>query len=250
MSGHSKWATIKRKKGALDAKRGQLFSKLIREITVAARESGPDPENNAALKTAIGWARAANMPNETVSRAVTRGSGGGEGTNFERMTYEGYGPLGIAVMVDILSDNKNRTVSDIRHIFARHGGNLGENGCVSWMFERRGQVVMKAPGISEETLLDWVVDSGADDFKVEGDTVEVYTPPAKCDAVKTYIAGKKAEIISADVTMVPKTLIEVTDEKEATRLLKLLDALEDHDDVQRVYANWDMSEELLAKVSQ
>jgi YebC/PmpR family DNA-binding regulatory protein len=250
MSGHSKWATIKRKKGALDAKRGQLFSKLIREITVAAREGGADPDNNAALKTAIARARAANMPSETVSRAVTRGSGAGEGSAYERMTYEGYGPLGIAVMVDVLTDNKNRTVSDIRHIFARHGGNLGGNGCVSWMFERRGQIVMKAPGISEETLLDWVVDSGADDFKVEGDTIEVYTPPPKCEAVRSYMAGKKAEVISADVTMVPKTLIEVTDEKEATRLLKLLDALEDHDDVQRVYANWDMSEELLAKVSQ
>jgi len=249
MSGHNKWANIRIRKGAQDAKRGKLFSKLIREITVAAREGGPDPETNAALKVAVARARDANMPKDTIEKAIARAAGGAGGTAFERITYEGYGPLGIAVMVEALTDNRNRTVAEVRSIFSRSGGSLGEAGCVSWLFKRRGQFTISKEGRKEEDLLEIVLESSAEDFREEEDAYYIYCHPSKFSQVRDYLLSHGITITSSDIVMVPNTTVEVKDEREAEKLLRLLEALEDSDDVQRVHANWEMSDALMEQVA-
>jgi len=249
MSGHNKWANIRVRKTAQDAKRGKQFSKLIREITVAAREGGADLEMNAALKVAVSRARDANMPKDTIEKAIARATGESGGAQFERITYEGYGPNGIAVMVEALTDNKNRTVADVRSIFAKCGGSLGESGCVSWLFKRKGLLTIPAGKLSEDDMLELVVESGAEDFKLEGDTYYVYCDPSDFGTVRDYFVEQGIELSSSDVIMQPNTVVRIEKEKDAEKLMRLLESLEDNDDVQKVHANWEMSDELLEKVT-
>ncbi len=248
MSGHNKWANIRIRKTAQDAKRGKLFSRLIREIGIAVREGGPDPENNASLKVAIGRARDANVPKDTIEKAIARASGEAGGFQLERVTYEGYGPLGVAVMVDVLTDNKNRTVAELRNVFNKHGGSLGETGCVSWMFKRKGQIVVEKT-VSEDEILEIAVDSGAEDVKTEEDAYYIYCAPPALSNIRESLEGAKIPIQSASVVMLANTTVQVADEREAGRLLKLLDALDELEDVQQVHANWEMKDELLEKVA-
>jgi YebC/PmpR family DNA-binding regulatory protein len=253
MSGHSKWSTIKHKKAANDAKRGAAFNKIIRELVVAAREGGADPKNNAALESVMIKARAAAMPKDTIERAIQRGAGGGQGENYERLTYEGRGPGGVAMIIACLTDNKNRTVADIRHIFSKNGGQMAENGSVSWMFERKAQVVIKAAGsdtLDADELLEACAEAGAEDFKLDGEHAEILADPADLVQVREWFgASGKYEVEDSDLAMVPKETTEVTTPEDAKRILRLQDALEDHDDVQNVYANWSMSDELLEQVA-
>jgi YebC/PmpR family DNA-binding regulatory protein len=244
MSGHSKWASIKHKKGATDAKRGKLFTKLARAITVAAREGGGSPENNATLATAIQKAKDQSMPKDNIQRAIDRGTGeGSDGTTIERILYEGYGPGGTAVLVEALSDNRNRTGSEIRHAFDRHGGSLGEPNSVAWQFEKRGVIVVDAERYDEEDLL-VAIDAGAEDVVADGALLRVLSAPADLTAVRAVLDEAGIEIESADLVMEPKTTVEVG-ESDARTLLRLIDALDDHDDVDAVHANFDMSEEVL-----
>ncbi|REJ37231.1 MAG: YebC/PmpR family DNA-binding transcriptional regulator [Bacillota bacterium] len=245
MAGHSKWANIKHKKEKEDARRGKLFTKLSRQITVAAREGGPDPAANARLRLAIEKARAVNMPMENIERAIKRGTGELEGANYEELIYEGYGPGGVAIMLEIMTDNRNRTASEVRHLFSRYGGNLGETGCVAWMFERRGLITIDRRSVQDEdALLLAAAEAGADDVKSNDDQFEVYTDPDVLEQAKDYLAQAGYTIASAGLTMVPKTSVQVVGE-DAARLMKLLDALEEHDDVQEVYANFDVPDEVL-----
>jgi len=245
MAGHSKWANIKHKKEKEDARRGKLFTKLSRQISVAAREGGPDPAANARLRLAIEKARAVNMPMENIERAIKRGTGELEGANYEELIYEGYGPGGVAIMLEIMTDNRNRTASEVRHLFSRYGGNLGETGCVAWMFERRGLITIDRRSVQDEdALLLAAAEAGADDVKSNDDQFEVYTDPDVLEQAKEYLAQAGYTIASAGLTMVPKTSVQVVGE-DAARLMKLLDALEDHDDVQEVYANFDVPDEVL-----
>jgi len=244
MSGHSKWSTIKRAKGANDAKRSQIFTKLAREIAVAARSGDPNPEMNPRLRLAIDKARDANMPKDNIERAIKRGSGGGEGEQLEEITYEGYGPGGTAILVEALTDNRNRTVADVRNVFTRAGGNLGENGSVAWQFEPRGLIVLSPNGDAEELALE-AMDTGADDVRVEGDLVEVYTAPDALSEVRKAFDEANKQVESAEVMNVPKNTIPL-DEHKAKQVLRLLDMLDDLDDVQRVSSNADFPEEVLA----
>jgi YebC/PmpR family DNA-binding regulatory protein len=241
MSGHSKWHSIKHKKGALDAKRGKLFTKFIKEITVAARSGGGDPEGNARLRKAIADAKAGNMPNDTIDRAVRRGTGEEEGVNYEDITYEGYGPGGVALMIQSLTDNRNRTVAEIRHIFSKNGGNLGESGSVGWIFEKKGYIVIDKSAKSEEELFELVIDAGADDLRDDEDNFEIITSPDAFDAVLTAIKNAGIEPQVAEVEMVPQNYIRL-EGADARQMLKLMESLEDHDDVQKVSANFDISE--------
>jgi YebC/PmpR family DNA-binding regulatory protein len=241
MSGHSKWHSIKHKKGALDAKRGKLFTKFIKEITVAARSGGGDPEGNARLRKAIADAKAGNMPNDTIDRAIRRGTGEEEGVNYEEITYEGYGPSGVALMVQSLTDNRNRTVAEIRHIFSKNGGNLGESGSVGWMFEKKGYIVVDKSGRSEEELFELAIEAGADDLRDDEDTFEIITSPDAFDSVLTAVKGAGIEPQVAEIEMVPQNYIRL-EGADARQMLKLMEALEDHDDVQKVSANFDISE--------
>ena len=237
VSGHSKWAQIKRQKGVNDAKRGQLFTKLGREITVAAREGGADPNGNFRLRLAIQHARENNMPMENVERAIKRGVGGGEGgANFEEITYEGYGPAGVALMVHAVTDNRNRTASEVRSVFTRGGGNLGETGCVSWLFDARGQIAVPLNGNDADDLTLQAIDAGAEDVVNEGDVLVIYTQPDQLETVRHALEVTKTPISDAEQTMVPKTTVEV-DERQAEQLVKLVDRLEELDDVQAVYSN-------------
>jgi YebC/PmpR family DNA-binding regulatory protein len=247
MSGHSKWATIKRKKAATDQARGKMFSKCIKEITIAARQGG-DPEMNPRLRTAIASAKAASMPASNIERAIKRGTGEIEGANYEEMSYEGYGPGGVAMLVEIATDNRNRTAGDIRHIFTKHGGNLGEAGSVAYLFKPRGVVLVEKSAIAEDALIELVLDAGADDVNTEGDTYEVLTPPGQLEAVKQALAARKVATQSAEVTKLASMQVPVS-EKDAEAILRLVDALEDHDDVQKVYANFSAPDEVLAKLS-
>jgi len=247
MSGHSKWHSIKHKKGALDAKRGKLFTKFIKELTVAARTGGGDPDANARLRKAINDAKAGNMPNETIDRAIRRGTGEEEGVNYEELTYEGYGPCGVALMVQSLTDNRNRTVAEIRHIFSKNGGNLGENGSVGWMFEKKGYIVVEKSAKSEEELFELAIDAGADDLRDDEDNFEIITSPDAFDAVLTAVKGAGIEPQVAEVEMVPQNYIKL-EGADARQMLKLMEALEDHDDVQKVSANFDISEADMAAV--
>jgi len=247
MSGHSKWHSIKHKKGALDAKRGKLFTKFIKEITVAARSGGGDPDANARLRKAILDAKAGNMPNETIDRAVRRGTGEEEGVNYEEITYEGYGPGGVALMVQSMTDNRNRTVAEIRHIFSKNGGNLGESGSVGWMFEKKGYIVVEKAAKSEEELFELAIDAGADDLRDDEDNFEIITSPDAFDAVLTAVKGAGVEPQVAEVEMVPQNYIKL-EGADARQMLKLMEALDDHDDVQKVSANFDISEADMAAV--
>ena len=250
MSGHSKWSSIKHKKGAADAKRGKLFSKLSRAIIVAAKEGGPDPANNLALQNAVEKARSYSMPKDNIDRAIARGSGADTDADaFESVVYEGYGPEGVAVLVEALTDNRNRTASDVRHLFARHGGNLGATGAVAWQFERRGVVLVPGNGVDEEELLLVAADGGADDVEQDGDMFQVTSAPEALAAVRTAIEQAGFEVESAELTMVPKTTIAVDDESKARQVMRLIDALEDNDDVQDVYANFDIPERVLEAVA-
>ena len=241
MSGHSKWHSIKHKKGALDAKRGKLFTKFIKEITVAARSGGGDPEGNARLRKAILDAKAGNMPNETIDRAIRRGTGEEEGVNYEEITYEGYGPGGVALLIQSMTDNRNRTVAEIRHIFSKNGGNLGESGSVGWMFEKKGYIVVPKAAKSEEELFELAIEAGADDLRDDEDNFEIITSPEAFDAVLTAMKSAGIEPQVAEIEMVPQNYIRL-EGSDARQMLKLMESLEDHDDVQKVSANFDISE--------
>jgi YebC/PmpR family DNA-binding regulatory protein len=250
MSGHSKWSSIKHKKGATDAKRGQLFSKLARAIIVAAREGGPDPNGNLALQNAIVKAREASMPKDNIERAVARGSGAGsEGEAYEHVTYEGYGPGGVAVLVEALTDNRNRTASDVRHVFSKHDGNLGTSGAVAWLFERKGLLLVDADATDEDELTLTAADADAEDVALEGSTFQVTTAAEDLATVRAALDEAGIAYESAELTMVPKTTVQVGDEATAKKLLRLIDALEESDDVQGVYANFDIPERVLEAVA-
>lgn len=242
MSGHSKWHTIKHKKGALDAKRGKVFTKLIKEITVSARTGGGDAAANARLRKAVSDAKAANMPNDTIDRAIKRGTGELEGVSYDEITYEGYGPGGVAVMIDSMTDNRNRTVAEIRHIFSKNGGNLATSGAVGWIFEKKGYIVVEKSAKPEDELFEVVTEAGAEDLRDDEDNFEIITAPDDFDAVLDAVKKAGVEPQVAEVEMLPKEYKKL-EGNEAKQMLKLMEALEDHDDVQKVSANFDISEE-------
>jgi len=248
MSGHSKWATIRRKKGAIDAKRGKLFTKLIRELATAARMGGGDISANPRLRLAVEKARGANMPKDTLSRAIQRGTGGGEDTVFEEVLYEGYGPGGTAVLVEGLTDNRNRTVSEVRNAFTKAGASLGAPGCVAHLFGKRGLITFERQELDADALLEAALEAGADDVRDDGDPVVVVTPPNALDAVKAALEGRGFRAASAEVTMEPSTTVPLAGE-QAEAMLKLSEALEDLDDVQAVYANFDIPDELMQRLA-
>ena len=250
MSGHSKWSSIKHKKGAADAKRGQLFTKLTRALIVAAKDGGPDPAANLALQNAIEKARAASMPKDNIERAIARGSGtGADAASYEHISYEGYGPGGVAVYVDVLTDNRNRTAGEVRHIFARHNGNLAESGAVAWLFERKGVVLVDRDSTDEDELTLAAADAGAEDVAGEGSSFEVTCAPEDLNAVREALETAGIAVSDAEVTMLPKTTVEIEDESVARKVLKLIDGLEENDDVQDVYANFDIPERVLEAVA-
>ncbi len=250
MAGHSKWSSIKHKKGAADAKRGKLFSKLSRAIIVAAREGGPDPAANLALQNAVEKARSYSMPKDNIERAIAKGSGAdAEGSSFEAVVYEGYGPEGVAVLVEALTDNRNRTAAEVRHAFAQYGGNLGTTGGVAWQFERRGVLLVSADGVDEDELVLTAADAGADDVGLDGSTYEVTTAPEELRSVREAIESAGFVVETAELSMVPKTTVPIGDESTAKRVVHLVEGLEDVDDVQDVYANFDISETLLESVA-
>ncbi|MBW2064911.1 MAG: YebC/PmpR family DNA-binding transcriptional regulator [Deltaproteobacteria bacterium] len=248
MSGHSKWASIRHKKGALDARRGKIFSKLNKEITVAARLGGGDPAGNPRLRAAIQAAKAQNMPKENIERAIKKGTGELEGTAYEEVNYEGYGPGGVAMLIDCLTDNKNRTVADIKHLLDRHGGNLGEPGCVAWMFHKKGLIVVDKDKVDEEKLLDIALEAGAEDVKEGKSEFEVITDPGDFETVKKAFDDNGIAYSLAEISMIPQTTVKV-EGKQATQMLNLLEALEDNDDVSHVYANFDIPDEVMEAMS-
>jgi len=250
VSGHSKWSSIKHKKGAADAKRGKLFSKLSRAIIVAAKEGGSDPAGNLALQNAIEKARSYSMPKDNIERAIARGAGAdSDAQDFETVVYEGYGPGGVAVIVEALTDNRNRTASDVRHAFDKNDGNLGTSGAVAWLFERRGVVLVAADGVDEDELTLAAAEGGADDVALDGSTFEIESAPEALTAVREAVEAAGFSIDSAELTMRPKTTVEVADESAAKKVLRLIDQLEENDDVQDVYANFDIPEQVLEAVA-
>jgi YebC/PmpR family DNA-binding regulatory protein len=250
MSGHSKWSSIKHKKGAADAKRGKLFSKLSRAIIVAAREGGADPDGNASLATAIQKARDASMPKDNIERAIALGAGtASEGEVYETVTYEGYGPEGVAVFVEALTDNRNRTAAEVRHVFAKHEGNLGTSGAVAWLFERKGVLIVPADGVDEEDVMLVAADGGAEDVELDASSFQVISAPDDLAAVRAALDEAGIAYDSAELTMLPKTTVSVEDESSAKKLVRLMDALEDNDDIQAVYANFDIPEGILERVA-
>jgi len=240
MSGHSKWHSIKHKKGATDAKRGKLFTKFIKEITVAARTGGGDPDANARLRKAILDAKAGNMPNDTIDRAVRRGTGAEEGVTYEEITYEGYGPGGVALLIESVTDNRNRTVAEIRHMFSKNGGNLAAAGAVAWMFEKKGYIVVEKTAKAEDELIDLAIEAGADDIRDDEENWEIITAPDSFEAVQNAIKSAGITPQVAEVEMIPQNYIKL-EGAQANQMIKLMEALEDHDDVQKVSANFDMS---------
>jgi len=248
MSGHSKWSTIKRKKGAADAKRGKAFTKIIKEIMVAARLGGGDINANPRLRAAVNAARAENMPKDNIERAIKKGTGELEGVNYEELIYEGYGPGGAAMMLEVMTDNKNRTVADVRHVFSKHNGSLGEAGCVSWMFEKKGLILVDKSGVDEDRLIEVALDAGALDVKDMGKDFEVTTDAATFEEVKKAIDGAGFKCSYGEVTMVPQSTVRLGG-REAEQMLKLMEGLEDSDDVQRVYANFDIADEEMERLS-
>jgi len=248
MSGHSKWSSIKHKKGAADAKRGKLFTKLIKELTVAARMGGGDVNANPRLRTAVATARASSMPSDNIDRAIKKGTGELEGGEILDVTYEGYGPGGMAVMLECLTDNKNRTVADVRHLFSKHGGNLGENGCVAWMFDRVGHIRVAGDGVDEDSVFEVAAEAGATDVQAEDDIVLVVTDSDALEDVRAALEAAGMSIDAAEITLAPKSEVQLAG-PDAARALKLLEVLEDHDDVQRVSANFDIDDEELSRLS-
>ncbi len=248
MSGHSKWSTIKRKKGVIDAKRGKIFTKIIREITVAARMGGGDPDGNPRLRMAIQNAKGANMPQDNVTRAISKGTGDLEGVVYEEFSYEAYGPGGVAILIPVLTDNRNRTGPEIRHILSRHNGSLAEPNAVAWNFEKKGYFLISGDRVDEETLMDIVLEAGADDLEAADGNFEVRSGPDTFEDVREALEKNNIKADSAEITMLPKTTVEL-EGKPAEQMLRLLEALEDNDDVQNVYANFDISEEEMAKAS-
>ncbi|GBD89154.1 putative transcriptional regulatory protein [bacterium BMS3Abin03] len=244
MSGHSKWSTIKRKKGAQDAKRGKLFTKLIKEITIAAREGGGDPNTNPRLRLAVDNAKAANMPADNIDRAIKKATGELEGVTYYELTYEGYGPGGIAILVEVATDNKNRTVADIRHIFSKYGGSMGETGSVAWMFDRKGVITLPAQDKTEDDILDIVLEAGAEDLQTEEDFFEIQTDLENFEPVRKALVAAGLNIENASLQWIAKNTVEIKDET-AEKVMKLIDALEDNDDVQNVYSNADFDEDLI-----
>jgi YebC/PmpR family DNA-binding regulatory protein len=248
MSGHSRWSQIKRKKGKADVQRGKLFSKILREITVAAKNGGGDPKANMRLKAAVESAKEANMPADNIKRAVQKGTGELPGESWEEIRYEGYAVAGVAVLIDVLTDNRNRTAPELRHTFEKFGGNMGASGAVAWMFERKGIILVDADKISEDALLDKALDAGATDMRRAEKAFEITTAPAQMDAVRDALAKAGAPILEAQVTYVPQSTVRV-EGKDATSVIKLIEALEDLDDVQSVYANYDIADEVLEAIS-
>ncbi len=249
MSGHSKWSTIKRKKGAIDSKRGKIFTKLIKEITLAARLGGGDLEGNSRLRQAVLAAKEENMPKDNIDRAIKKGTGELAGAAaYEEVTYEGYGPGGVAVIVDVMTDNKNRTVAEIRHIFSKHGGNLGENGCVAWMFDKKGSIVFDKTAVGEDALMEIALEAGAEDVRDQETEWEVITDPVSFEAVKRVIGQKGWKYLEARVGKIPRNTIKLEAGK-AEQMLRLMEKLEDNDDVQNVYANFDISDDVMEKLS-
>jgi YebC/PmpR family DNA-binding regulatory protein len=241
MSGHSKWHSIKHKKGALDAKRGKIFTRIIKELTVAARVGGGDPNMNPRLRTIIADAKAANMPADNIQRAIRRGTGEEPGVTYEEVTYEGYGPGGAAVIIEVLTDNRNRTVGELRHMLTKHGGNLGESNSVAWMFNKKGYIVIEKAKAQEDTLMDAVLDAGADDLRDDGDNWEVLSAPSVFEAVREAVKKLGVEPASAEVAMLPQNYVKL-EGKPAQQMVRLMDALDDHDDVQHVWSNFDIEE--------
>ena len=245
MSGHSKWSSIKHKKGATDAKRGKIFTKLIKEITVAARFGGGDPAANPRLRTAIQAAKSENMPKDNIERAIKKGTGELEGVNYEESIYEGYGPGGAAIFIESLTDNKNRAVADIRHLLSKAGGNLGSNGCVAWIFEKKGYIVVENDAVDEDTLMEVAIDAGAEDVREDDSNYEIITDPKDFEAVKAAIEAQSLPYIAAEITMLPQSTVNLQG-KEAEQMVSLMETLEDCDDVQKVYTNADIPEELVS----
>ena len=248
MSGHSKWSTIKHKKAMVDARRGKMFTKLIRELTSAARAGGGDPDVNPRLRTAVASAKGANMPNDTIQRAIQKGTGDIAGETYEEVIYEGYGAGGVAVLVDTLTDNKNRTVAEIRHLFAKHGGSMGENGCVAWMFQRQGFLALDAASIDEDALLELVLEAGGDDVKTENDLYEILTSPEAFEDVRSSLEAQGLTPEVAEVTMLPQSTVSI-EGKQAEQVLRLMEALDDQDDVRRAYANFDIPDDVMAALA-
>jgi YebC/PmpR family DNA-binding regulatory protein len=250
MSGHSKWSTIKRKKGAIDAKRGKVFTRLIKEITVAARSGGGDPEGNPRLRSAIATAKSENMPKDNIARAIKKGTGEIAGEIYDEIMYEGYGPGGVAILVECLTDNRNRTVADVRHYFAKNNGNLGESGCVAYMFDKKGLILVDKSTVEEEKLMDAALEAGAEDVVEEESEFQILTAPEEFDDVRSALEEAGISFEDASISMVPQNTVEVTDEKVARALMKLMESLEDHDDVQNVYANFDIDDDLMELLSE
>ena len=246
MSGHSKWHSIKHKKGAIDAKRGRMFTKVIKEITIAARIGGGDIDGNPRLRKAVSDAKELNMPADNIKRAIMKGTGELEGGQLEELTYEGYGPSGVAMIVEVVTDNRNRTVSEIRHVFSKNGGNMSEAGSVSWMFKKKGYIVIEKAKADEDTLMTLAIDAGADDFSSEESNYEIYTSPESFDSVLTALKGKRIDPMSAEISMIPENYVKV-EGKSAQQVIKLMEALDEHDDVQHVYGNFDIAESELAE---
>lgn len=249
MSGHSKWATIKRKKGKADAERGKVFTRHIKEITVAAREGGGDPEGNPRLRTAIAAAKASNMPADNIKRAIQKGTGELPGVTYESVIYEGYGPGGVAIYLEVLTDNKNRVVAEIRHIMSKYGGNLGANGCVAWMFEKKGIITVELEAVDEDTLIEIATEVGAEDIFTDSGSYEVITDPKDVDTVRMAIETRGIPMASAEVTMRPTNSAKVESESDAGSLLKMIELLEENDDIQKVYANFDIDETILERLA-
>ena len=245
MSGHSKWATTKHRKGAKDSARAKVFAKLIRQVEVAAREGGGDPNTNASLRTMFQKAREASVPIDTIERAIKRGTGELEGVRYEAISYEGYAPGGVAIIIETLTDNRNRTSAEIKHLLSKNGGNIAEPGAVSWQFDRKGAIEVKGP-LDEDQLLEWVLEAGGENFDAQGTNFLVTTEPTEVGMVRDALEGFGVQVVSAELTLVAQNLIPVDEENEAKKVLRLMDAIDDHDDVQNVYANFDISDEILA----
>ncbi len=248
MSGHSKWAGIKHKKAVVDAKKGKIFSKVSKEITVAAKIGGGNPDMNPRLRLAVEKARGVNMPSDNIKRAIMKGTGELPGTNYEETVYEGYGPGGVAIMVEVLTDNKNRTVGEIRHIMTRHHGNMGEAGCVAWMFDKKGCILVDKKCIDEDDLMSLALDAGAEDFRSDPgeENYEIITAPEDLNNVREFLEQKNIPVTLSEITMIPQNYVKLQS-KDAEKMLKLMDALEEHDDVQNVYANFDIPDDIMAK---
>ncbi len=249
MSGHSKWARIKRKKGKTDAERGRTFTRHIKEITLAARDGGGDPDGNPRLRTAIAAAKAVNMPQDNIKRAIQKGTGELPGVSYESVVYEGYGPGGVAIYMEVLTDNKKRTVAGLRHILSKYGGNLGANGCVAWMFDKKGVITIELDAVYEDTLMEVATEAGAEDITAESGSYEIVTRPEDIDTVRVAIEAKEIPMVSAEVVMQPKNSVKLEKESQASSMLKMYELLEEHDDIQKIYSNFDIDEALLEKLA-